>query len=973
MRLPDDSFKVDSFFAAALGGILSTSVRCVSFDFFDTVVKRSALVPDNFFYSLGDVARDKGIIRRDISNSRFRAERIAAEERARENQRKRNGGVEVSLPQIWDELRAILRPGIAPYAAAEFEFEAELADFFVNPVILSLIDLATELKKKIVFVSDTYFSSAQLGHIMASKLSHWDARKYNIQIYTSSDRGTGKGGDLFDVVLSEMKLNPGEMLHVGDNYHADVEAPARRGIVTAFAPNGSGEGWQILDAESRYASLHRFPTVNFDDSRLKGRLCSIRNLMRTVETQSVGFSHFLYGAFVFGPIFYGYLRWVREAIEQDESNVTVCGLLREGGFLADLLSYLYPELTVRKLGLSRVAIARAALENADREALLAAIPTRHSISLGAFAERIGLSAEDFPSSYARTNLSASDAQLTGEIVNYVLQSKELMRRVEAFGAAYAKRMRSHIDRAVGNDRGKLVLVDLGWAASIQKQLVNRLGFENDDVRGLYMALNQLGYERARDGLDISGFVFEGDPSHPLLGNALRSVEILEQISTPSHGSVVDYTEAGEPIFSPDRTPENQLRERTFVQAGIKSFLTIARDSQALDGFSFPAWRKNIQHIFLRAVLMPTAFEKDLFKGWVHDDSFAGGCTESLWGKSFDVVAKYLSPAQMSNFSFDTCYWPMATHDSEGTFIASQAAVGQLLSGDYTPFSTPTGIEMTVLHSYRGKKSTLSVVEPSLNHFGRSLVEARFNSNETDGLEFVLKSSSEAMFLNIDHIIFEKIGLGNEVSGEPLILTGEKASSLLGISGNGEAPGHAFRAASGTKLTLRIPEELADWRGGALVYLAMSKVNAPAPALASSRNEIDFHAHFDTLFGFDGETGAGQSAAIVFNEYFYSEGWVIETDNMRGPDRVAVVLHDGEREFDFPSELLPRPDLLTHFGTIIHGFAGFRCKTRLDQLPIGSYELKLRAWFDKQEVTHDTGVLLDMAIAEDQTASLIWRP
>lgn len=57
-------------------------------------------------------------------------------------------------------------------------------------------------------------------------------------IYVSNEFGKRKDkGDLFDYILENEKIEPDELLHIGDNYHSDFAVPLSKGIVSYLYPS----------------------------------------------------------------------------------------------------------------------------------------------------------------------------------------------------------------------------------------------------------------------------------------------------------------------------------------------------------------------------------------------------------------------------------------------------------------------------------------------------------------------------------------------------------------------------------------------------------------------------------------------------------------------------------------------------------------------------------------------------------------
>ena len=107
---------------------------------------------------------------------------------------------------------------------AVYEIELEKKALEPMPGALSVLTYLKSLNKRVICVSDSYLSTAQ----MASILENHGMLKYIDRVYVSSDIGRRKStGRLFEYV-SENEC--GDIVHIGDNYTSDQLIPKRLGI-----------------------------------------------------------------------------------------------------------------------------------------------------------------------------------------------------------------------------------------------------------------------------------------------------------------------------------------------------------------------------------------------------------------------------------------------------------------------------------------------------------------------------------------------------------------------------------------------------------------------------------------------------------------------------------------------------------------------------------------------------------------------
>lgn len=105
------------------------------------------------------------------------------------------------------------------------ELEYEREKLLPNRQVLTFLH-TQRLSRKIVLTSDIYFRKKELAELVASV-----AGDCFEEIYASCDYSlTKKGGGLFKLLLEKEKCLPGEVLHLGDNYHSDVIKPRSLGL-----------------------------------------------------------------------------------------------------------------------------------------------------------------------------------------------------------------------------------------------------------------------------------------------------------------------------------------------------------------------------------------------------------------------------------------------------------------------------------------------------------------------------------------------------------------------------------------------------------------------------------------------------------------------------------------------------------------------------------------------------------------------
>ncbi|SFJ94439.1 haloacid dehalogenase superfamily, subfamily IA, variant 1 with third motif having Dx(3-4)D or Dx(3-4)E [Pseudovibrio ascidiaceicola] len=210
--------------------IKDPSIDTVSFDVFDTLLDRPVLKPTDLFYlvekrvqeHLGDI------------NFPFCEMRTWAEQQARDRLKTDFVHYEdVNIDEIYSVFREVAGVGVEEIIAIKkIELDIELKYLRARQNIKPLFDLAVAYGKRVIIISDVYLPSELL--INALRRNGYEGIE---RYYVSSEIRLSKGsGSLFSHVLADLNIKPNQMLHIGDNLHADVKKPAQLGVRSYHIP-----------------------------------------------------------------------------------------------------------------------------------------------------------------------------------------------------------------------------------------------------------------------------------------------------------------------------------------------------------------------------------------------------------------------------------------------------------------------------------------------------------------------------------------------------------------------------------------------------------------------------------------------------------------------------------------------------------------------------------------------------------------
>lgn len=212
--------------------ICDKNIKCVSFDIFDTLIKRPFFVPTDLFLLLNKYFREytNGATGMDFSKIRIYCEQLARERIENEKCQ------EITLDQIYDTIATeygIEKNVLDKLKSKEMEYEVRFCTR--RNTGYELYTLALAMGKKVIFTSDMYLSREAINKIL-EKNGYID----NEKLYLSSEIKLSKSkGDLFKYVLNDLKIESTQMLHIGDNYGPDVEIPRKLKINSMHLPKAT--------------------------------------------------------------------------------------------------------------------------------------------------------------------------------------------------------------------------------------------------------------------------------------------------------------------------------------------------------------------------------------------------------------------------------------------------------------------------------------------------------------------------------------------------------------------------------------------------------------------------------------------------------------------------------------------------------------------------------------------------------------
>lgn len=613
----------------------NTKIKCVSVDIFDTLVFRTVRRPIDVFEVMYEMGKE--FLPDYIDAVEWRQIRIKAEKKARDCKMESHAHMEVTLEEIYQQMPHIVR---SSHMLRMLELETEKQICVLNIALYKQLQLLKEQGYRLIVMSDMYFSGADICELFESL--GVDTSMFE-KVYVSSEYGKSKKeGNLFDYVLANLKLEPDEVLHCGDNLQGDIAQAKKRGILTCYYP-------VISEAQYRY-TFFDLEVLRYSD--ICTEIFFLRNLVAD-ENPYKGEDKIWYeiGGMILGPLFTFATEWFLDQAEKNNIN-QIYPLMREGKILSELLGKAAQarklEMVIEPLYVSRKVVYEALKANITREDIKSTYETVYYKvkDIFSFYNILDLANQfecylDYEISELR-KIGDSDKCIYDVLFEYLTDDNMISIIRERHSGAMSLIQQYFKQKHMDNP---FITIDIGWngrtASGIQKILdisgINTK-YVNLFVAGKYGALDYI-YE----GTDIRGYV--GSFGKNMENLSEWYAFIAEMLSMCNEGTTIGYfrkeTDEIIPLCKENTTLyDQQMQKISYCHEGIMKFQELYLDYACVNKRIADVKYKETElcQIVSRMYAAPTVAEAHLLGDLEYDVNMGA---ETCWKiVSQDVLQKY---------------------------------------------------------------------------------------------------------------------------------------------------------------------------------------------------------------------------------------------------------------------------------------------------------------------------------------------
>jgi predicted HAD superfamily hydrolase len=502
-----------------------------TFDVFDTVLTRIWANPTDLFWELGQTLREQNLIL--VSSETWQKIRIEAEAKARRISR--TG--EVRLRDIYSQLAPVVGwTELHIKQAMQLEIALENFSLRAIPATQEHIQKLRCHGNSITFISDMYLSADTIQDFLV----HHQLWEPGDEIYVSGDIGVSKSsGQLFSHFLNEKDIQPNQLIHTGDNAHADIKMAQVLGIQTH---------------EFKTSHLNRYEQAILTNegiplkfrSLLAGtsRLCRLSNPETNPSRQTIWDT----AANVISPMLFGYVHWcIQEARKRGIERLYF--VARDGQILHKIAQVICLKwgynIDCRYFYGSRLAFHFPAIEQLGQCELDWIFDGENNIGIRPFFAKVHCNPDEFSIILAEYGFSEAiwSDTLTNEQqqeLKQAFQDPRIADKIIAKAESYRQKAISYFQQEGMGDGTKFALVDIGWRGTSQTSLSKLLSiakiYPEEGVTGFYLGVKNPVTPFQKD-VNL-GYFFH--PNSPLERSSLLYKEMLELFTYADHPSTTAY-------------------------------------------------------------------------------------------------------------------------------------------------------------------------------------------------------------------------------------------------------------------------------------------------------------------------------------------------------------------------------------------------------------------------------------------------
>lgn len=534
----------------------------VSFDIFDTLVKRNLENPTDVFK----------LMEHKVGNG-FANQRIEAEKKAREGLKK-SGRKEVLIEDIYKCFSESERRNLI-----ELELNTELQLLTPNHPVIDVYNRCLEDGKTVFITSDMYWPQ----EIVERLLVKIGVASYK-ELYLSSYRQAVKSdGSLFQLLVKTEHINPKELIHIGDCKVGDFLEPQKLGIKAVQIPRYTKN--VRYRGDDNYASLH----MNYLNS-------FINNTVLLSDDP-----YYKFGYAQFGKVLWGYAHWIHD-VAKEKGITKLFFLARDGYIMKKAYDICIDDHSIetRYLEVSRRSLRGPVLwMDSSFNTILNMVVNAKLVSMESIFDGLGIDIDQYQNKLEQYGFEKNTIFDRNSIFSDE-KLKQLFTELTPDIIENSKKEYALLTEYLEQEEvsGKFGIVDIGYAGSMQRyltQTLDKLRIQHQ-ITGLYLGVADFYKKNEVDGLDLdlNGYLFDFKHDRHAVDCRSSFVGLFETLFLEHGGSVKRYRREGGRVvaerypyeYYKDGKPTGDYLKIKEIQSGAIDFVSSAAADTFLNEFIY---------------------------------------------------------------------------------------------------------------------------------------------------------------------------------------------------------------------------------------------------------------------------------------------------------------------------------------------------------------------------------------------------
>ena len=536
--------------------------KYVSFDIFDTLVKRNVENPTDVFklmeYKAGNGFADR---------------RIKAEREARQRLVK-DGIKEVTIRDIYRYFTASKRKKLI-----DLELKTEFQLLVPNSPVIDVYNRCLKEGKTVFITSDMYWSQEAVEKL----LEKIGVVSYKRLYLSSSKQFVKSDGSLFNLLVKTEHINPSELIHIGDSKVGDYTEPKKLGINAIQIPRYTKNIKYRGDED--YSSLR----MNYLNTFINN------TVPRTNDP------YYKFGYAQFGKVLWGYSHWIHD-VAKEKGITKLFFLARDGYIMKKAYDTCVDDQSIetRYLEASRRSLRGPVLwMDSSYGTILNMVVNAKLVSIESIFDGLGMDINQYQDKLGQYGLH-KDTIFDRSSIYSDRKLKQLLTDLTPDIIENSKKEYSHLTEYLKQEgvSGKFGIVDIGYAGSMQRyltQTLNELEIQHQ-ITGFYLGVADF-YKKNEVGgldLDLNGYLFDFKHNPHAVDCRSSFVGLFETLFLEQGGSVKRYKrENGRVVaerypyeyFKDGKPTEDYLKIKE-IQHGAIDFVSIASEDPLLSEFKY---------------------------------------------------------------------------------------------------------------------------------------------------------------------------------------------------------------------------------------------------------------------------------------------------------------------------------------------------------------------------------------------------